>query len=164
MSRLNHGPTRLSSLAAGLLGFVAVVTSGYFSWTALALGSAGLLALVIALVRASYRLTSLGAVGMILASVATSLGGVPAWSVLMSVVGAVVAGDAARTAISVGNQLGRNAKTSRLESVRLVSSIGVGIISVVIGYGLYLFAEVDQPTTAIVFLVIAAVLLMQALR
>jgi hypothetical protein len=75
----------------------------------------------------------------------------------------VLAWDVGGSAISVGAQLGRDADTVRLEAVHIAASTALGAVVVGVGYGLYRAGPGEQPVVALVLLVVAAVLLVEAL-
>lgn len=161
--RIERAPTpfgRRLSLAAGL---VAVLAGGLYSWLALALGAVGFLTLAAGLVRGTDRPVTLGAVGLAGGALAAGVEGAPAPAVLVSVVAAIVAWDVAGNAIGIGRQLGREAGTRKAEAVHAAASAAVGLATAGAGYGLYRAGTGEQPVAALVFLLVAAVLLLETL-
>ena len=157
-------PTRLSGAVAVGAGLVAVSAGGFYSWIALAAGALGLLLVVVGLARAAPVVVSLGAVGLLACGLAAGVRGAPAWATLTSVAATVLAWDAGRTAISVGRQLGREADTRRLELVHAGASAAVAAVTAGVGYGLFRVATGGQPVAALVLFLLAAVLLVEAIR
>ncbi|MFC6904017.1 DUF7519 family protein [Halalkalicoccus tibetensis] len=163
MSRIDRSPAPLGrrlSLAAAL---VALLSSGLYSWLALALGAIGFLTLSVGLVRGTDRPVTLGAAGLASGTLAAGVEGAPAPVVLVSVVAAIVAWDVAGNALGVGRQLGREAETRRAEAVHAAASAAVGLATAGAGYGLYRAGTGEQPVAALVFLLVAAVLLLETL-
>lgn len=159
-----HRPARFSGAVAVGAGLVAVATGGFYSWLALLAGALGLLLLFAGLARAAPLVVSLGAVGLLAGGLAAGVRGAPAWATLASVAATVLAWDVGRTAISVGRQLGRDADTRRLELVHATASGGVAAVTAGVGYGLFRVAAGGQPVTALVLFLLAAVLLVEAIR
>ena len=163
MTRVNRAPARLSTWAATGLALLAFGTSGFYSWFALPVAVLGLLVLVLGVSRGTPSSVSTGAFGLFLGSVVAGVDGAPTISVLVGVTCVVLAWDAGRNAISVGNHLGSEASTRRVEVVHLAGSFAVGAVTIGLGYGLFLAGPGAQSISALVLLVIAAVLLVAAL-
>jgi len=72
--------------------------------------------------------------------------------------------DFGEQAINVGEQLGREADTERLELTHAAASTIIAVAAGGVGYGIYLAGAGNQPMTALVFLLVAAVALTSALR
>ncbi|MUW14039.1 hypothetical protein GJ633_04720 [Halorubrum sp. CBA1125] len=142
---------------------VALGASGFYSWGALVAGTLGLLLLLSGLVRGSNAAVTVGAFGLFLGGVTAGVQSAPTVPVLVSVTFAVLAWDAGGNAISIGRQLGREADTIRIEVTHVAASGLVGVVTVGLGYGLYRTGTGEQPVAALVFSVLAAVLLIEAL-
>ncbi|MFC7029042.1 hypothetical protein ACFQJ5_17670 [Halomicroarcula sp. GCM10025324] len=164
MTRVDRGPAPLSRSVSLGVAVVAWATSGLYSWAALAVGTAGLLLLVIALLRGLRAAVPLGTFGLFIGAIAAGIQGAPVLPVLLGVTCAVLAGDIGNSSISIGNQLGRAADTTRLETVRVATSITVGVLTAGVGYGLYRSGTSGQPVVALGFLLVAAFLLVETLR
>ena len=80
------------------------------------------------------------------------------------VIATVLAWDFGEQAISVGEQLGREADTTQLEITHAAGSTVVGVGAGALGYGIYLVSSGGQPVPTLVFLLLAAVVLTSALR
>lgn len=158
------GPTRLSSVVAGVAGAFTVSVVGAYSWAALAVGVAGLVSLVVGLFAGRHSAVTLGSAGLFVGVLLAGIGEVPAFVLLVGAVGAVLAYDSATTAQSLGEQVGRDAPTTRLELVRLSATTFVGVGAVGVAYGGYTLAAGGDSLTALVFLLFAAVLIASALR
>lgn len=163
MRPVDRSPARLSQWASAGAGLVALASSGLYSWPALAAGSFGLLLLLVGLVRGANASVSVGAFGLFGGAVIAGAQGAPILPVLVGVTFAVLAWDVGGNAISVGAQLGREADTVRVEAVHATASVVVGVVVAGVGFGLYRTATGGQPIAALVFLVLAAVLLVEAL-
>lgn len=164
MNRIDRGPAQLSSVVAGCIGIISFGVSAFYSWPALGIGAVGLVLVFVGLVRGLYSTVTIGAFGLFVAAILAGIQSTAAGPVLVSVTAAVLAWDIGSNAISIGAQLGREADTRRLETVHVLASTGVGVITSSIGYGLYLTGTSDQPITALFFLLIAAFLLLESLR
>lgn len=164
MKPIQRSPSSLCQWGSLGAGFIAVATSGFFAWTALGVGIVGFALLLVGLIRGSNANVTVGAFGLFLAGLLAGVWGGPVGLVLVSVTAAVLAWDYGGTAISIGEQLGREADTGRLEIVHMASSGTVGMVTAGIGYGLYLGGSGGQPVVALVFLILAAVFLAQALK
>lgn len=162
-NRIERGPAPLSRRLSLAAAFVAMLSGGLYSWLALALGALGFLTLSVGLVRGTDRPVTLGAAGLASGGLAAGVEGAPAPAVLVSVVAAIVAWDVAGNALGIGRQLGREAGTSRLEAVHAATSAAVGLATAGAGYGLYRAGTGEQPVAALVFLLVAAVLLLETL-
>lgn len=163
MKPISRTPVRLSSWVSASAAVVALVTSGFYSWPALAIGTPGLILLVVGLVRGVNRPVTLGAFGLFVGALVAGTQSAPPVPILISVTATVIAWDAGGSAISIGKQLGRDGDTVRIEAVHLTASGVVGVVTAGLGYGLYLTGTGEQPIAALVFLLIAAVLLVEAL-
>lgn len=163
MKAIPRAPARLSSWGSVLAAFVALGTSGFYSWPALAVGSVGLLLLAVGIVRGANSAVTLGAFGLFVGGIIAGVQSAPVVPILISVTFSVLAWDVGASAISIGNQLGRDADTRRIEAVHMTASGVVGVVTAGVGYGLYQTGTGEQPVAALVFLLIAAVLLVEAL-
>lgn len=163
MRPVDRSPARLGRWASVGAGLLALVSGGFYSWPALATGSFGLLLLAGGLVRGANRPVSVGAFCLFGGAILAGAQGAPVLPVLVGVTFTVLAWDIGGNAIGVGAQLGREADTVRLEVVHAAASLLVGAVVAGVGFGLYRTATGGQPIAALVFLVLAAVLLVEAL-
>lgn len=143
--------------------FLALGVSGFYSWPALAIGTVGLVLFAVGLVRGVNAAVTIGAFGLFAGGIVAGARDVPAVPVLVSVTCSVLAWDVGGSAISIGKQLGREADTRRIEVVHMTASGVVGVVTAGVGYGLFRTGTGEQPVAALVFLLIAAVLLVEAL-
>ena len=163
MRAVDRSPARFSQWSSAGAGLVAVVSTGIYSWPALATGTLGLVLLVGGLVRGARRAVTLGALGLFVGAILAGSQGVPILPVLVGVTAAVLARDVGGTAIGIGAQLGREADTVRLEAVHVATSTVVGVVVTVAGVAIYRAGVGGRPILALVLLVVAAVLLVETL-
>lgn len=161
---IDRSPTRLSGSVAVLAAVLAFATVGAYSWPALAAGAAGVALIVAGLLVGSEPAVTGGAAALAGGVLVGGVEGVPALLVLFAAALAVLAWDAATFAVGLGRQLGRAADTARLEAVHLAATVSVGAATVGVGYALFRTAGGGLPVTALVFLLLGAVLLSAALR
>lgn len=159
---VDRSPAVLTGRVALGVGLAAAAVTGLYAWTGLSLGAAGLLLLAAGLRSGSRRTASAGGVGVVAAGFTAGVVGAPVSVVLAGVTGGVVAWDLGHRAIDVGDQLGRDAATRRLEAVHVATSLLVGGVTAGLGFGVYRTATGGQPVAALVFLVLAAVLVASA--
>ncbi|EMA41731.1 DUF7519 family protein [Halobiforma nitratireducens] len=158
---LTRKPAIASSLVAVAAAVVAVVLSGLFTATAVTVGAAGVVLLSVALAVGHRSAADAGAVlvfgGVLLAGFEGGIAAVE--PTLIATVTTVLAWDRAHAAIDIGEQLGRESETLRLEAVGLASSLVVGLIAATVGYTIYVVAGGGQPVSALVLLLLAAFLI-----
>ncbi|AFZ73704.1 DUF7519 family protein [Natronobacterium gregoryi] len=155
---LTRKPTLASSAAAVGTGAVAALVAGFVSTMALAIGATGIVVLAVALAIGNRDAVDAGAfvvfAGVLIAGVQ---GGVAAVEpTLVGTIAAVLAWDRAHAAVDLGEQLGRETPTLRLEAVGFASSLLVGLLSGTVGYAVYVFGTGSQPVPALVLLLLAA--------
>lgn len=163
MTAVDRRPAAFSRSLSAFAGVLALVTSGFYSWIALAVGVIGLAVHAVGLVRGETPAVTAGTFGLFLGAIVAGAQGAPIPSVLAAVVLAVVAWDVGGNAVSIGRQLGRSADTVRIELVHAVASLAVGTLTAGVGYGVYWFGAAGQPVPAVVFLLLGAVLLIATL-
>lgn len=149
---------------AVLAAVLAVGASGLFAWWALGLGTLGVLFVLAGLLRGSDRGITFGAVALFLGAMLAGIEGAPALPVLVSATAAIVSWELGRYALGVERQLGAEASTIRLEAVHATGTLSVGVVTIGIGYGIFATGTGEQPMTALAFLLVAAVLLVVAMR
>lgn len=76
----------------------------------------------------------------------------------------ILAWDAARYGIAVGEQLGREAATARIELAHTVASATVGVAGVGVAYGAFLLVANEGSLLALVALLVGATVLLVTLR
>lgn len=105
-----------------------------------------------------------GALVLFGAVVFAGVGGARPAPLLAAMVGTVVAWDAADTAVSLGEQLGAEARTRRAALTHVGISTLVGTGGAAVGYGVFRLAGGGRPASALVVLLAGAVLITWALR
>lgn len=162
---LTRKPTLLSSAAALAAAILAALTAGLGSTTGLAFGAAGtgLLALGLATGIRSRAAVDVGGVVLFFGVVGGGLEAAVVAPTIVGTIATVLAWDVAHTAVDVGEQLGREAPTRRLEAVAIVSSLFVGLVAGTLGYAVYVFGAGGQPVAALVLLLLAAALIIVGL-
>lgn len=164
MSEITRRPSGFGTsvaLAAGLVSLLATTLANPVGALA---GVAGLALLGGGLALASRRLVSLAGVVLLVGVLYAGYVGASPEPLLVAALFAVLAWDVASNAVSIGNQLGRQSRTRRAETVHAAVSLVVGAFAVVVGYGVYVAAAGGQPLTALVFLVAGAVALVSGFR
>lgn len=161
---IDRSPTRISTVVAVGTAFVATASVGTVSTIALLVAIPGAGAVFVALYRGSRRVLSVGVIGLSLGAMLAGLEGASPGTLLVSVTAGVLTWDYATTAISVGRQLGREADTARAERAHVLVSLGVGVATIVVSMGVYRSIGGSHPVAAVFFLLVAAVLLIGALR
>ena len=161
---IDRSPARLSSALAVSAAALAAGTSALTTSTAIAVGVAGLVVVALGVVRGSRRAVTLGATALLVAALVGGLFSGTPYLLVPGVIATVLAWDFGEQAISVGEQLGREADTTQLEITHAAASTVVGVGAGALGYGIYLVSSGGQPVPALVFLLLAAVVLTSALR
>jgi hypothetical protein len=153
---------------AVVVSLVAAAIASLATFLAAPLGGALLavatVAFVAGSVRRSHRFLSWGAgLGVVGLAVAGYRGG-GVEPLLVGGVALAVAWDAADHGLSVGEQVGRDARTRRNVAVHAGTTLLAGALSVGVVYGVYLAAAGSQPVAALALLLFGAVVLASALR
>lgn len=159
----SYRPATLSG-GLSLLYAITAVLLGSGSLLTLVGGTLGVVSLAWGLYRGSRRAALSGSALVFLGTVIAGVLGTPTGVLLSTVAMAVLAWDASEQAISVGEQLGPEATTTRGELVHAAASLLVASVGGGIAYVLYSVSAGGQPLTALVVLLLAAVLLASALR
>ena len=164
MTALTRRPTTISTVAAAAATIVALLTAviGSIEGGVLAVFGASLIA--VGLFRSTGRVVDIGAGSIFVAVVVAGVQGLSTELVVVGTIAAIVAWDLATNAIKLGIQLGREAQTTRLESVHVIASVTVGVSAATVGYGAFVFGSEGQPVGAIVLLVLAVLFLLSGLR
>ncbi|EMA02392.1 hypothetical protein C439_07415 [Haloferax mediterranei ATCC 33500] len=149
------------SLSAASLATLALA----FTTTMAAAGA--LVATVIlaaSLVRSSRRVLDVAGGLFFLSLVVGGMSGPGAEPILLAAIASILAWDLGENALSVGDHLGRETDTTRLELVHaaatlLVLTVGAGVV-----YGVDAVASGGQPIAAVVLLLLGAVALVSVVR
>lgn len=162
---VDHGPTKMSSVAAVVSAFLAGLTSGPFGLLAipLALGGIGMIAGGL-FYKPNTAWVSLGTVALYLSAVLSAMLGGPVEVLLVSVVATFMAWHFGRRAIDLGQQIGRHSTTRRNEAMNISIVTIFGFGSAAIGFGVYTFTAAGRPVAAVGLLALAALFLSWATR
>ncbi|SDJ60990.1 DUF7519 family protein [Natronorubrum texcoconense] len=155
-------PTVLLCIAAAVAASVSVLSTAIGPSSAVTFGAVGAVIFAAGLVRSRQSALDAGALAIFAGIV---IGGLEQTAVEPTVVGTiavVVAWDLGHSAVALGDQLGREAQTRRLETVHVVSSLLIGLFAGTVGYAVYV-AGGSQPVAAAVLLLLAAILLIVGL-
>lgn len=163
---VDHAPTRVSQIIALVAAAVGVALTAPFAMLALPFAIAGL-----AIVAGSLFIThSRGwlsvAVGLILfgAIISGGYGVVPPAFLLIGVSAAFLAFDVGQYGIGVGEQLGRQTQTRRLEIIHATSTVIALTVANAFAYSVYLFAGDGRPASAVALTLIGVIALMWVYR
>lgn len=163
VDRIDRSPPYLSSGLALSAALITTVASLYGT-VAIAACATGLLALAAGLATGRQSLVTAGSATLVGGTIFAGIAGAPVLGTLIGVTAGILSWDIGSTAISVGDQLGREAPTARLELVQVASSSVVGFGVVLVGVLVYESAGGNQPVSAVFGLVVAVVILLAALR
>ncbi|TYT62536.1 hypothetical protein FYC77_08145 [Natrialba swarupiae] len=159
---MTRRPTVVAStvaLAAVALALVIVASASLTGGGVVLAGGLALAWGLIGPVPGSRRwLVDAGSLATFAGVVVSGLEGALVEPTLVATVCTVVAWDLAGSAIDLGDQLGREADTRRLEGVHAVSSVLVGLATMAIGYGTFVSAADGQPVAAVALLLLAGTL------
>lgn len=163
MSPIDRSPTRFSGRIALAAAVVAAGVGGLYAPPALLIALPGLAPFAAGIARGSWTGVTLGAVALFAGTVTGGVYGAPVEPLLVSATAAVLAWDAGQYAIGVGDQLGREADTVRIEAAHAATSTIAGAVVALFGYSLYRTVSGTYPLAAFVFLTVAALLIAVAL-
>lgn len=163
-AEVDRSPARFSATGALLAAAVAVGATALASLPAAALGGLGTLLVAGGVVFGARRAVTLGAVGLFGGAAVAGIFGAAPGPTLVAATAAVVAWDLGGNAVSVGEQLGREAPTRRGELAHAAAGTAVAAATAGFGYVLYRLAAGGQPVGALVFLLVGAVVIASALR
>ncbi|WP_135820228.1 DUF7519 family protein [Halostella litorea] len=153
-----------SGMAAVVVASLCTALLGLYSLYAAPFGALAMVAAAGTTFRGWRRAATLTGVFLFLGAMVSGVLGAPTVVVVAGVGGSVVAWDLLDNAVSLGEQLGREADTSRAELVHAAGSVSVGAVVSLCSYGLYQVAGGGRPLAALVFLLLGAVALTSVLR
>ncbi|WP_436344348.1 DUF7519 family protein [Natronorubrum sp. FCH18a] len=160
---ITRRPTLVLSTAAIVAVLIGLLSTVVGPSSALAFGGVGAVVFAIGLVRSRRSALDAGAVILFAGIVVAGLDRTAVEPTVVGTIAVVVAWDLGHSAVALGDQLGREAQTVRLEAVHVVSSLLIGLLAGTVGYAVYVVAGGSQPAAAAVFLLLAAVLLIVGL-
>ncbi len=164
MREITRAPTRtgtaLSLSAAGLATLALAFTT-----TIAALGGVAAIALLAAgLTRGSRRLLDVAGGLLFVGLLAGGALGGSTEALLVAAIASVLAWDLAENSLSVGDHLGRETDTTRLELVHGATTLVVLAISAGVVYAIGIVASGGQPIAAVVLLLVGAIALVAGIR
>ena len=161
-----HAPPRFSQAVSIAAALVAVVLTAPFAILAVPFGIGGLVMVAVSVLSKYSRGWLTAGIGMILFGtlITGGYGTLPAELLLVAVGAALVAWDTGQYGIVLGDQLGREASSQRIQVVHLAASaIVIGVASA-FAYLIFLLSTGGQPAPAVAVAVIGIVLLAWTLR
>lgn len=164
--RVDHSTPRLSALLATVAAFVGVALSAPFNVLAAPFGVGGLVIVAGSLfLRDSRGYLSLGVGLALLGTIITgAYGALPPALMLVAVSALLIAWDVGQHGLSIGQQLGRDTRTSRLELVHAgVTTLAIAVVDIV-AFAVFQFAGGGRPASAVTLVVIGAIVLIWTLR
>ncbi|ELZ91914.1 hypothetical protein C440_16419 [Haloferax mucosum ATCC BAA-1512] len=164
MNEITRRPTRTgTAMSLSAAGF-ATLSLAFAAEMAAAGALVATVVLAAGLVRGSRRVLD-AAGGLFFLSLA--IGGVSGpgpESLLLAAIASILAWDLGENALSVGDHLGREADTTRLEVVHAATTLVVLTVGAGVVYGIAAVASGGQPIAAVVLLVLGAVALVSGVR
>lgn len=163
---VDHGTPRTSSVIAVVATAIGVALTAPFNVLAAPFGLAGVVIVAGALfLRDSRGYLSLGVgFGILGALLAGAYGAVPPALMLVAVSALLVAWDVGQHGVSIGQQLGRDTRTERLELVHAgITTLVIAVIDVG-AFAVFQLAGGGRPASAAALVVIGAVVLLWTLR
>lgn len=162
MRLTNRALPTLSQVVTILLGLISTVLLGAWHWAVLISAVLGVASVVLALYRWSRMFLHLALGWFTFAATIAATISVPTEIVLTAMLSAVLAWDCGHRALTLGEQLGHDATTIRIEVAHMAASAVVGVGSITIAY---LGAEgfsASYPLISILLLASATVILLYA--
>jgi len=150
-------PDRIAVVLTVVPAVVALIASAVTPPAAVA-AVVGVVLLPIGVQRGSRRLHRLGAASLFTAVLLAGAAGAPPVQMLVAAGAAILAWDAGEHGIGLGEQLGSAARTRRTLLAHTGATTAVGVVVAAVGYVVYRIARTGQPTTAVVLLLLAALL------
>lgn len=157
------GPSDLGTgltLAAALLAAAALAPVA----VAVATGVAATAVVAVGLRVGSRRVLGAGVAVLVVALLLGGVAGTPPELLLVAAAATVLAWDVGDTTLTVGEQLGRTARTARLELVHAAASLAVAAVGAALAYAVFRLAGGGRPMLAVVLLLLGATLIVASLR
>jgi len=161
---VDRRPTPLSALVAVAASAITAIAAGVGSLAGGAVAGLGVAVVAPAVIVGRRWAVDLGGLGLLGGVALGGAGDVSELWVLTAAVAAVVAWDAGGNAISLGEQLGRDADTASAELAHVGATVAVGTTTGGVAYVLYLLAGGQQPLSAVLLLLVAVLVLVSFLR
>lgn len=157
------GPSSLGrglTVSAGLLASVSLAPA----FPAVGVGVVATATLAYGLREGSERLLGAGVATLVGALLLGGVLGTPAELLVIAAGATILAWDVGDNALGVGEQLGRNARTGRLELVHAAASLAVAVVGSAVAYGVFRLAGGGRPVLAVVLLLLGATILVAVLQ
>ncbi|MFC6992373.1 hypothetical protein ACFQH3_11820 [Haladaptatus sp. GCM10025707] len=164
MSDIDRTPPDFGRVLTMGVALVAVLVAAYAGPATLLLALAGLVSMGIGVLRGRRLGVTVGA-GVLF--VALLLAGVSGFSTPLTLLGAgaaILAWDVGENAVSLGEQLGRETATKRAQLVHAGGSLVVALLVGTLAVGVFELATGTNSLTALVLLLIGALMLTSVLR
>lgn len=159
-------PSRTTMVITILAALVGVVTTAPFALLAIPFGFVGLILVAGGIAYAYSRawLTVGIAMTLVGALLSGGYGAIPVELMILGIGATLVSWDVGQYGISVGNQLGRQARTHRLEIVHAATTTIVLGIFGLFAYAVYLLGSPGQPAGAVALALIGVMFLLWTFR
>ncbi|WP_255152535.1 DUF7519 family protein [Halorarius halobius] len=157
------GPSNLGrglTLAAALAAAVTLAPS----LPAVAVGVVAVGLFAVALRRGSRRALGVATGALVCGLLVGGIYGTPPELLVVSAGATVLAWDVGDTALGVGEQLGRRARSERLELVHAAASLAVAVVGGAVAYTVFRLAGGGRPLLAVVLLLLGATMIVAVLR
>lgn len=157
-------PPTVALLPAMLAGLLALVVTTASSGIALAVGGPGAALLTLGGRNGNRRLVTIGGTLLFAGVVLAGATGLQPSVALAAGVLAAVAYDTGEHAVTLGYDVGRQARVTQNVAVHAVSSLGFASVVAGVAYAIYEFGPASLPVTGLLALLAAGVLLAYSLR
>jgi len=164
VEEITRRPAQLSAVLATVAAGVALLTTLAGGSIAVGISGLGVVLLGFALLFGYSRTIDFGGLLLLAGVVFGGVNGAATLAVLTGTVATVVAWDLANFAFSVGYQLGRETRTSRVEALHAAASTGVGVVVAAIGLVVFQAGVSGLPAATVVVMLLAALAILAVLR
>lgn len=165
MTGLDYTPSTTGLLftgGGGLLALLPALLAGSTGPLVLGVAAAGIL--LVSVRRGRRRGVDVGAFGLYLSVLLVGLAGEGAVGPVVGTAGSVVAWDSAETTVSLRRQLPTATDTGGVELLRATGTLGVIAVAAVSSFAVYLLVALSVPVVVPFVLLLAALVLVAALR
>lgn len=163
MTEFDTRPSTLTARSAVASALLVAVVAAIASVSSAGIALIGVVLVALFAHRGSTAALDIGALALFVASVHLAIQSSSIGLALVGALGAVLAWDFGHTSRDIGRQLGREAPTRRLEVVRVLSSLSVGLVSVALGALVYVAARGVDSNAALVALILTVLFVTVAL-
>jgi len=159
---LDRSPARVSAGIA--IGFALLGAFTLPSTVLVGIGLLGALLIGTGAVQGTRRMVGYGTLLLLGGVLIGGSQGAPPEPLVLCTLLALLAWDAGRYGITIGEQLGREADTTHIELAHSALNTGLGAASAGLGYAMYRVVTGGQPAVALLLLLFGAVILTVTLR